>query len=84
MDGHRTKPWTIAFYVCSVLSFASLQEAVKSIPIGTAYAAWTGIGGVGVTTAGMLYLGDPFAPARIGLLVVAALVGLKLHALVPH
>jgi len=86
MDGHRNVPWTITFYVCIVLSFACLQAAVKTIPIGTAYAVWTGIGGVGVATAGMLYLGDPVTPVRIGLLVVivAALVGLKLTTAVPH
>ncbi|HZY80460.1 MAG TPA: multidrug efflux SMR transporter, partial [Cyclobacteriaceae bacterium] len=39
--------WTVAFYICIILSFHFLSEATKSIPLGTAYAVWTGIGAVG-------------------------------------
>jgi multidrug transporter EmrE-like cation transporter len=80
MDGHKNIPWTIAFYVCVVLSFGFLEQAARSLPIGTAYAVWTGIGGVGVAIIGMAFLGDPITPWRIVFLVllVTALVGLKL------
>jgi multidrug transporter EmrE-like cation transporter len=82
MDGHRNIPWTIAFYICIILSFGFLEQAARSIPIGTAYAVWTGIGGVGVATIGMLYLGDPATPLRIIFLVllIVSLVGLEFTA----
>lgn len=80
MDGHKNIPWTIAFYACVLLSFGFLEEAVREIPIGTAYAVWTGIGGVGVAVIGMAFLGDPISVSRVGFLVllVTSLVGLKL------
>lgn len=80
MDSHKNIPWTIAFYVCVVASFGFLQEAAKSLPIGTAYAVWTGIGGVGVAVIGMAFLGDPITPWRVVFLVllVTSVVGLKL------
>jgi multidrug transporter EmrE-like cation transporter len=80
MDGHKNIPWSAAFYVCVILSFGFLQEAAKSLPIGTAYAVWTGIGGVGVAVIGMASLGDPITPWRVVFLVllVTSLVGLKL------
>ncbi len=82
MDGHKNIPWSIAFYVCVLSSFYFLEQAVKTIPIGTAYAVWTGIGGVGVATLGILYMGDPATPLRILFLImlIAALIGLKLTA----
>lgn len=80
MDGHKNIPWSIAFYVCVFLSFGFLEQAARSLPIGTAYAVWTGIGGVGVAIIGMSFLGDPITPLRILFLVmlIASLVGLKL------
>ena len=80
MDGHKNLKWTIAFYICVVLSFGFLEKAARDLPIGTAYAVWTGIGGVGVAVIGMAFLGDPITPWRIVFLVllVTALIGLKL------
>lgn len=80
MDGHKNIPWSIAFYFCVILSFGFLEQAARSLPIGTAYAVWTGIGGVGVAIIGMSFLGDPITPLRILFLVmlIASLVGLKL------
>jgi quaternary ammonium compound-resistance protein SugE len=80
MDGHKNIPWSIAFYVCVVMSFGFLEEATREIPIGTAYAVWTGIGGVGVAVIGMLFLGDPISVSRVAFLVllVTSLIGLKL------
>ena len=80
MDGHKNIPWTVTFYVCIVLSFIFLEQSVRMLPIGTAYAVWTGIGGVGVATIGIVWLGDPATPLRIFFLIllVAALVGLKI------
>ncbi len=80
MDGHKNIPWTIMFYVCVLSSFSLLEHSLKTIPIGTAYAVWTGIGGVGVAIIGMVYMGDPATLLRIGFLIllIASLVGLKL------
>jgi quaternary ammonium compound-resistance protein SugE len=80
MDNHKNIPWSIAFYICIFLSLGFLSEAMKSIPIGTAYAIWTGIGGVGVAIVGMVYMGDPVTLWRIMFLVllITSLIGLKL------
>lgn len=80
MDGHKNILWTTVFYVCVVLSFGFLEQAARTLPIGTAYAVWTGIGGVGVAVIGMAFLGDPISPLRVLflLLIVTSLVGLKL------
>ncbi len=80
MDGHKNIPWSIAFYACVILSFGFLEQAVKTIPIGTAYAIWTGIGGLGVAAIGIFYFGDSAAPLRIFFLflLVSAVIGWKL------
>jgi len=67
---------TIAAMVASVYFLAL---AVRTIPIGTGYAVWTGIGAVGVAIAGMILFGEPKTLLRIGsiLLIVAGIVGLK-------
>ncbi|MET4327515.1 quaternary ammonium compound-resistance protein SugE [Bradyrhizobium sp. i1.15.2] len=61
-------------------SILLLGLALKSLPIGTAYAVWTGIGAVGTATLGIILFGEPataFRLASIGL-IVAGIVGLKL------
>ena len=57
-----------------------LALAVRTIPIGTGYAVWTGIGAVGIAVVGMLLFGEARDLARIGsiLLIVAGVAGLKL------
>jgi quaternary ammonium compound-resistance protein SugE len=56
-----------------------LALAVRAIPIGTAYAVWTGIGAVGVAILGMVLFGEPKTALRIGsiLLIVLGIAGLK-------
>jgi len=68
---------TVAGMVGSVVL---LGLAVRELPIGTAYAVWTGIGAVGVAIFGILLLGEPATVLRIGsiVLIVAGVVGLKL------
>ena len=53
---------------------------MKDLPLGTAYAIWTGIGAVGAFILGIIVLGEAATPMRIGsaLLIVAGMVGLKL------
>ena len=63
-------------------SFALLAQALRSLPVGTAYAVWTGIGAVGTAIVGMLLLGESREVGRlvsIGL-IVAGIVGLKMAA----
>jgi quaternary ammonium compound-resistance protein SugE len=76
-----TKPGpTVGFVLGSVGSFALLNQAVKTIPIGTAYAVWTGIGATGTALVGILVFGEPASAARLCLLclIVAAVIGLRL------
>jgi quaternary ammonium compound-resistance protein SugE len=79
MDSHKNIPWTIAFYICVILSFGFLQEAAKSIPIGTAYAVWTGIGAVGTFVIGVIFFNDPSILLRwIGVsLIILGVIFLK-------
>ena len=66
--------------IAMALSLWLLALAMKTIPVGTAYAVWTGIGAVGVAIFGMLVLGEPRNAVRIAclLMIVAGIVGLKL------
>ncbi len=63
-----------------IASVYVLALAVRTIPIGTGYAVWTGIGAVGVAILGMILFGEPKTILRIGsiLLIVLGIVGLKL------
>jgi quaternary ammonium compound-resistance protein SugE len=69
--------WTI---LAMVLSLVMLSYALKTVPIGTAYAVWTGIGACGTAILGIVLFGEPATAARlISLgLIVAGIVGLKL------
>ena len=68
------------FAVCAVISFQCLARAIQSIPLGLAYAVWTGIGAVGTVLVGALAFADPLSAVQLLLLagLVAAMVGLKL------
>ncbi|MFC9326257.1 DMT family transporter [Kitasatospora sp. NPDC057015] len=70
---------TVVFAVALVLSMGGLAYAMRSIPIGTGYAVWVGIGAIGTALYGMTALGDAATAARIGclLLIVSGVVGLK-------
>lgn len=78
-----TKLWpsigTIGFMV---VSFGLLALAMKSLPLGTAYAIWTGIGAVGAFTVGVIVLGEPLTVMRVAGagLIVSGLVVLKLSS----
>jgi len=69
--------WTIA---AIVLSLYLLSIAARTLPIGTAYAVWVGIGAAGAMVLGMALLGEPRTVARIACigLIVAGVIGLKL------
>jgi len=62
-----------------IASIYLLSISLRTLPIGTAYAVWTGIGAVGTALIGMLFLGDSIAPARLLCIaiIVAGVIGLK-------
>jgi quaternary ammonium compound-resistance protein SugE len=80
VDGFRNLPWTLAFIVSVTISMGLLELASRSIPMGTAYAVWGGIGAVGTVIVGILFFNEPAALIRILLIfaIVAAIAGLKL------
>ena len=76
-----TKPWPSALTAAAmILSFIFLSQSLKALPVGTAYAIWTGIGAVGTTLLGIMLFGESREAGRIVciLLIVAGIVGLKL------
>ena len=70
---------TVAAMVASV---GLLGQAMRTLPVGTAYAVWTGIGAVGTVLFGIILFGEPATVARLACvgLIVAGIVGLKLTA----
>lgn len=66
--------------VAMVVSMALLSWAMKTLPVGTAYTVWTGIGAVGAAIAGIVLLGESANPMRIASLacIVIGIIGLKL------
>lgn len=72
--------WSIAFLVSITLSFYLLNKAAQTIPIGTAYAVWTGIGAVGTAVIGIFLFDEPAYLSRVFFLagIIVCLVGLKL------
>jgi quaternary ammonium compound-resistance protein SugE len=76
-----TRPWpTMATAAAMIVSLGMLGVAVRTLPLGTAYAVWTGIGTVGTAIIGILVFGEPAALARLACvsLIVAGIIGLKL------
>lgn len=71
--------WTVA---SMVVSLGLLGLALKTLPVGTAYAAWTGVGAAGTALLGIWLFGEPATAARLSCiaLIVAGIVGLKLAA----
>ncbi|HEX4736654.1 MAG TPA: multidrug efflux SMR transporter [Allosphingosinicella sp.] len=80
VDDFRNIPWTLGFLVSVTLSMGLLQIASRSIPMGTAYAIWGGIGALGTVLVGIAWFGEPLGPARLLLIfgLVACIAGLRL------
>lgn len=79
-DGFRNVPWTIGFLVSVTLSMGLLELASRSIPLGTAYAVWAGIGAVGTVIVGIAFFQEPASALRLALIatLIGSIVGLKL------
>jgi quaternary ammonium compound-resistance protein SugE len=80
VDGFRNLPWTLGFIVSVTLSMGLLQLASRTIPMGTAYAVWAGIGAVGTVVVGLFFYAEPATTVRLLLIlgIVACIVVLKL------
>jgi quaternary ammonium compound-resistance protein SugE len=78
-----TRPWpSVATALCMVVSLWLLGIAMKTLPVGTAYGVWVGVGAVGTVALGIILLGEPANPARLFsvALIVAGIAGLKLSS----
>lgn len=79
-DGFRRIQPTAVFVVALILSMSGLGYALRSIPLGTGYAVWVGVGASLTALFGMVFLGESASVIRVGslLLVIVGIVGLKL------
>ena len=76
-----TRLWpSVGTLAAMSVSFLLLSHALKTIPVGTGYAIWTGIGAVGTVIIGMAFLGEPREVGRVVcvLLIIVGIVGLKI------
>ena len=76
-----TRPWPSVFtIVAMVLSVVLLGVAMKSLPVGTSYAVWVGVGAIGTAILGIVLFGEPATIGRLASLglIVLGIVGLKL------
>lgn len=81
-DGFTRLGYSVATIVAMTASFGLLAVSMKSLPLGTAYTIWTGIGAVGAFAVGILVLGEIASPMRLlaAVLIVGGLVLMKLSS----
>ncbi|MEI4471483.1 quaternary ammonium compound efflux SMR transporter SugE [Frigidibacter sp. MR17.24] len=81
-DGFTRLMPSVLTLVAAAASFVLLAQAMKSLPVGTAYAVWTGIGALGAAMLGIMIFGEAATPLRLaGIgLIVAGIIALKLAA----
>ena len=79
-QGFTKHHFTSITVIAACLSFWLLGLALRQLPVGTAYAVWTGIGAVGAAVFGIVFFGESLTIARIGCiaLIVCGILGLKL------
>jgi quaternary ammonium compound-resistance protein SugE len=77
--GSHTALWMTGFFACLAISMLLLYKATQTLPIGTAYAVWTGIGAVGTVLMGILFFKEPADFWRLFFIVllIGAIIGLK-------
>lgn len=78
-ENFSNKGWAAVFFISITLSFYFLNKAIQVIPIGTAYAVWTGIGAVGTVIAGIILFREPsdFWRMFFIFLLIGSILGLK-------
>jgi quaternary ammonium compound-resistance protein SugE len=81
-DGFTKVTPTIVTIVFMILSFGLLSYAMRTLPLGTAYTIWTGIGAIGSFLVGIFILGEPASAMRMlaAVLIIAGLVMMKLSS----
>ena len=79
-DNFTNLKWSIGFFVCISLSFMLLNKAIQTIPMGTAYGVWTGIGAVGTALVGIIWFKESADFWRLFFifLLIGSIVGLKI------
>lgn len=77
--GSNTVLWMAGFFICLSISMLLLFQASKTLPIGTAYAVWTGIGAVGTVLMGIFFFKEPADFWRLFFIVllIGSIIGLK-------
>ncbi|WNW01876.1 multidrug efflux SMR transporter [Tenacibaculum sp. HL-MS23] len=77
--GTQATYWYIAFLICLAISMLLLVKATQQLPIGTAYAVWTGIGAVGTVLIGIIIFKEPATFWRLFFIMtlIASIIGLK-------
>ncbi len=78
-SGNTSALWMVGFFICLSISMVLLYKATQTLPIGTAYAVWTGIGAVGTVVVGIFIFKEPATFWRIFFLttLIASIIGLK-------
>ena len=81
-DGFANPVWTAVSLALLALFVVLLTKALQVLPVGTAYAVWTGIGATGTVGAGILLFNEPASTARLFFIavIVAGIVGLKMSS----
>ncbi len=77
--GSNTVAWMAGFFLCLSISMFLLYKASQTLPIGTAYAVWTGIGAVGTVLIGIFFFKEPASFWRLFFIttLIASIIGLK-------
>ncbi len=81
-SGSETTYWYVAFFVCLVISMVLLMKVTQELPIGTAYAVWTGIGAVGTVLLGIFVFKEPATFWRLFFIttLIISIIGLKVSS----
>lgn len=78
--GKTSIVWYLCFALCIIVSMGLLMKAIQTLPLGTAYAVWTGIGAVGTVLMGIFFFHDPINFWRIFFIftLIVSIIGLKI------
>ena len=78
-EGFTKLGWSVATIAGMLASFYLLSQAMKTLPLGTAYAVWTGIGALGAVIVGIVLFKESLSPARLvfAALLLIGIIGLK-------
>ncbi|TDM00706.1 DMT family transporter [Macrococcus carouselicus] len=79
-DSFKNKKWTIIWFILSMMSLFLLSVAIKTIPLGTAYGVWTGIGAMGSVIVGMVFYHEKVSLLKIVFVtcIIISIAGLKI------